>query len=167
MDRLREKSTLLIATITVAAVGILLWQKCRKPQVKLHPFQMDFLDSMAAACGLASAGLALQKLVEDAMFSDVTRSAIYDDFHCCHCGSNNPADWIKKRKGKPVHGRIVAEPYALDISDEALTFLSTKLLVPVEKVGQPPKRISPSLRRESMISPLFPSKLIISRDDSV
>ena len=50
-----------------------------------------------------------------------------------HCGSVSPANWIKSRKGdKSV--------YSLKLNVEVLRFLESPLLVPVQKVGDPPKR---------------------------
>ena len=101
--------------------------------LQLHGYQKDFLAKMAKAQGLGSDGAALQSIVYQAMSNSSIKSAIFDDFHCVHCGSVTPAEWIKARKGKK-------EPHALALSGEAVAFLGGALLVPVAKVGEPPKR---------------------------
>lgn len=72
-------------------------------------------------------------LILAAIGDESVRAAMYDGFHCVHCGSKDPAPWIKERKGKK-------EPYALKLSEQAASFLASELLVPVEKLGQPPVR---------------------------
>merc|ERR1711924_58513 len=61
------------------------------------------------------------------------RKAVFDDLHCVHCGSLNPADWIKTRKGDKKH-------YGMQLSEAAVAFLNREHLVKVEKVGEPPKK---------------------------
>ena len=107
---------------------------------ELHGYQHDFLVAMAAAklpaveevkkrLKLSGMAAAMQALAEQAQ----SQSNIYDTFHCVHCGSKNPADWIKERKGKK-------EPYTLAVTAEASAFLATALIVPVQKLGEPPVR---------------------------
>lgn len=98
---------------------------------ELHSYQKVFLDNLGASHG--GAGVALQMIVTRAINEPKVKAAIFDDFHCVHCGSVNPADWIKNQKGDKT-------PYKLQIGSEAKSFLRQPLLVPVEKRGEPPKR---------------------------
>jgi hypothetical protein len=68
----------------------------------VHPagYQIDFLNSCKAEGGAAGAAGALQAIVDKAMSDDKVKAAIFDDFHCIHCGSVSPAEWIASRKGK-------------------------------------------------------------------
>ena len=111
---------------------------------ELHAYQYDFLTAMAAAklptveaCakehGVTGAAAALQTIVMQAVQDSVVHGEIYDEFHCVHCGSVTPEPWIKERKGKK-------EKYPLAVTTSVSTFLAKELLVPVEKLGQPPKR---------------------------
>jgi len=105
----------------------------KKPTFDLHAYQHDFLAAMAAQSGLSSAAAALEAIVVRAMLEPEVRAAMYDGFHCVHCGSKNPATWIKERKGKK-------EPYTLPVNKQVSSFLASDLLVPVEKLGEPPVR---------------------------
>jgi len=98
---------------------------------ELHSYQKAFLDSLGATHG--GAGGALAMIVKRAMAEPKVKAAIFDNFHCVHCGSVNPEAWIKTQKGDKT-------PYKLKIGYEARTFLKQPLLVPVEKRGEPPKR---------------------------
>jgi len=100
---------------------------------ELHGYQVDFLAAFAKFRGASGAAAALQSIVMEAIGDESVRAAMYDGFHCVHCGSKDPAPWIKERKGKK-------EPYALKLSEQAASFLASELLVPVEKLGQPPVR---------------------------
>ena len=113
--------------------ALLRFQKSRgsHEMCELHSYQKAFLDSLGAAHG--GAGGALQMIVTRAMNEPKVKAAIFDNFHCIHCGSVNPADWIKTQKGDKA-------PYKLKIGYEARSFLRQPLLVPVEKRGEPPKR---------------------------
>lgn len=104
------------------------------PWLQLHGYQKDFLAKMAQAQGLGSDGAALQSIVYQAMSSASIKAAIFDDFHCVHCGSKNPPAWINDRKGH--------EAVALDISDECVVFLSQTILVAVGPPG-PSKAVKP------------------------
>ena len=59
--------------------------------------------------------------------TESVKAAIFDTFHCVHCGSVSPPEWISARKGTKT-------PFALPVSGEAVAFLSSELLV---KVGPP------------------------------
>ena len=111
---------------------------------ELHAYQVDFLQAMAAAklpavekCakedGVSGAAAALQAIALQAMQDQKVRATMYDTFHCVHCGSKNPAAWIKDRKG-------TKEPYHLAVTPPVAAFLATALLVPVQKLGEPPVR---------------------------
>jgi hypothetical protein len=102
--------------------------------LEIHGYQNDFLAKMAKAQGFGSAGAALQSIVYQAMSNASIKSAIFDDFHCVHCGSKNPADWVKNRMGK--------KPHSLDLSQECVAFLSQTILVAVGPPG-PSKALQP------------------------
>eukprot|EP01051_Picozoa_sp_SAG22_P029575 SAG22_NODE_11033_length_504_cov_0.760494_1_plen_123_part_00 len=90
---------------------------------------------MAKAQGLGSnGGAALQRIVHQAMSNAATKAAIFDDFHCVHCASKNPPDWVKARMGK--------ESTPLDISKECVAFLGQTILVAVGPPG-PKKALQP------------------------
>ena len=119
------------------------WQHARSTTFLLHGYQKDFLDAMAAAglpavqlmtqqYGLKGATAALQAIVMEAIQDASVQAEIFDDFHCVHCGSKNPAAWIKDRKGQ--------EPHSLVVTKMVKSFLSMELLVAVEKLGTPPVR---------------------------
>ena len=80
----------------------------------------------------------LRTLVENAMGSAGVREAIFGTFQCVHCGSKNPPDWIKNGMGKESH--------ALAVGNDAVSFLSQEILLPVgppgpnKKVQEGPKR---------------------------
>ncbi len=122
-----------IATLTVILYCAYVWYKGIRPKFELHGYQIDFLDEFARARGLKGAASALQAIVDEASGSETVRAAIFDSFHCVHCGSVSPAEWISSRKGKK-------EAYALAVTKDAVAFLSKEHLVPVEKRGEPPKR---------------------------
>lgn len=111
---------------------------------ELHAYQHDFLTAMASSSlpaveavtekhGVTGAAAALQVLAEQALEDSKVRAKMYDTFQCVHCGSKNPAAWIKDRKGKK-------EPYTLPVTEQVSSFLATALLVPVAKLGEPPVR---------------------------
>jgi hypothetical protein len=106
---------------------------------ELHGYQADYLKKMAASQGLGSDASALQSIVDKAMASESVEKAIFDTFHCVHCGSVSPAPWIAERKGKKI-------AYPLAVSAEAVNFLSGELLVPVGPPG-PSKKVQPGARR--------------------
>ena len=58
----------------------------------------------------------------DMPFTESVKAAIFDTFHCVHCGSVSPPEWISARKGTKT-------PYVLSVSSEAVVFLSSDLLV--------------------------------------
>ena len=70
--------------------------------LEIHGYQKEFLGKMAKAQGMGSEGAALQSIVYGAMSNAGIKSAIFDDFHCVHCGSKNPPDWVKNGMGKTV-----------------------------------------------------------------
>ena len=104
----------------------------RGTKVELHPFQFEFLEKLAPQVGAKDASGALSAIVTRAQDDSKVRSAIFDDFHCIHCGSVKPADWIKTACGK--------KPYAHQLAPPVKEFLSSTILVPVKKVGEPPKK---------------------------
>ena len=99
----------------------------------LHGYQQDFLQTMAASQGLATPAAALERIVGQAMTDAKIQAAIFDEFHCIHCGSVNPAEWIATRKGDK-------EPMTLPLSAAAASFLEQPMLVKVERLGEPPKK---------------------------
>lgn len=103
-----------------------------KPTFQLHKYQHDFLVNMAYTMRLPGPGPALECIANRAMRVESVRSAIFDDFHCVHCGSVKPAEWIANSRGK--------QPYKLAVGPMVVDFLSDKCLVKVEKVGDPPKK---------------------------
>jgi hypothetical protein len=105
---------------------------------ELHGYQKVFLGRMASAQGLASEAAALQSIVEQAASTESVKKAIFDDFHCVHCGSKNPPEWINSAKGKTA--------CPLPVSAEAVSFLSGALLVPVGPPG-PSKKVQDGPRR--------------------
>jgi hypothetical protein len=106
---------------------------------ELHGYQADYLKTMATARGLGSDAAALQSIVDKAMTEESVKKAIFDTFHCVHCGSVNPAAWISERKGTKL-------AYPLAVSGEAVAFLSSELLLPVGPPG-PGKKVQPGPRR--------------------
>ena len=102
--------------------------------LEIHGYQKEFLGKMAKAQGMGSEGAALQSIVYGAMSNAGIKSAIFDDFHCVHCGSKNPPDWVKNGMGKTAT--------ALDISEECIAFLSEPILVAVGPPG-PKKALQP------------------------
>ena len=101
-------------------------------------YQIDYLKKMADSQGLESDAAALQSIIDKAMGADSVKAAIFDTFHCVHCGSKNPAPWIADRKGKIA--------YPLAVSADAVTFLSGRLLLPVGPPG-PNKKVQEGPRR--------------------
>jgi len=121
------------------------------PTYELHQYQIAFLKSLAAkdpavdACAeehhVSGPAAALQMIVIKALQDEKDKAEMYDGFQCVHCGSKNPAAWIKENKGKK-------EPYSLAVTAEVAKFLASDLLVPVQKVGTPPARqVVPGPRR--------------------
>jgi hypothetical protein len=53
------------------------------------------LETLAKAQGLKDPAAALQHIVDRVLNEEPVRQAVFDDFHCVHCGSVKPADWIK------------------------------------------------------------------------
>merc|ERR1719217_403681 len=88
---------------------------------------------MCSTLGLEDAGKALEHIVQQAMSNPAIESEIFDTFHCVHCGSVKPAEWIANAKGKK-------EPYKLRVNDLVMAFLHQEILVKVEKLGDPPVR---------------------------
>lgn len=101
-------------------------------QLMLHAYQMDFLEKFAILKKTNPSG-ALIHIVKRAYSEDKVTAAVYDDFHCIHCGSVSPAAWIKERKGTKT-------PYTFLLTDSVKNFLNEPMLVKVEKVGDPPKK---------------------------
>lgn len=116
----------------------------RGTKFALHAYQLDFLETLGASgapeveeCAtkysISGPSAALQALAEEAIGDAKVQAECFDGFHCVHCGSVNPAAWIKERKGTKV-------PVELAVTKLVVSFLSMELLVPVEKRGEPPKR---------------------------
>ena len=126
-------------------------------KLELHAYQKDFLDSLSAFKGLkgvqtgvatwrlgadhsvrfalvTDAGAALSMIIDRAIAEPGVKAAIFDEIQCVHCGSVSPAEWIKARKGSKT-------PYPLKLNSSAKTFLDGTLITPVEKVGEPPKKV--------------------------
>eukprot|EP01043_Picozoa_sp_COSAG02_P068526 COSAG02_NODE_11414_length_1728_cov_215.445058_2_plen_273_part_00 len=99
---------------------------------ELHGYQRDFLATLGTAHGSSQAA-ALESIVGQAISSPATKSAIFDEFHCIHCGSVDPAEWIATRKGDK-------KPMTLPLSTAAASFLEQPMLVKVERLGEPPKK---------------------------
>ena len=103
----------------------------------LYPCTLSMKCTSPAALLTRSPPPQVQRCLQDPK----AKAAVFDDFHCVHCGSVKPAEWIATRKGKK-------EPYELDLSLEALEFLKKPMLVKVERVGDPPvKKIVEGPRR--------------------
>ena len=104
--------------------------------VELHGYQRDFLLRVADAQNLGSDGATLQKIVNMAMAEPGVNAAIFDKtFHCVHCDSQSPPDWIQENKGEKM-------PYAMELSPEACQFLSGEILLNVGPPG-PDKAVIP------------------------
>eukprot|EP00746_Dinoflagellata_sp_MGD_P137728 gnl/MRDRNA2_/MRDRNA2_71491_c0_seq1.p1 gnl/MRDRNA2_/MRDRNA2_71491_c0~~gnl/MRDRNA2_/MRDRNA2_71491_c0_seq1.p1 ORF type:complete len:179 (+),score=40.05 gnl/MRDRNA2_/MRDRNA2_71491_c0_seq1:132-668(+) len=131
-DFQEQPHLLMIPLIALAAMVYLVLQNRKTPKFIMHKYQRDFLDKFAAAQCLSDASKAFQSIVEQAMDDHAIQKDIFDTFHCVHCGSVNPQEWISKAKGK--------QPYDLDVSPQVVAFLGRELLVKVEKVGEPPTR---------------------------
>ena len=101
--------------------------------IELHGYQADFLVSLGKNLRLRGPSAALQHLVDKIKADKNLITAVFGTFHCVHCGSVKPADWISKRKGDK-------KPYTFKLSAEALAFLGEKRLVCVEKRGEPKVR---------------------------
>ena len=113
-------------------------QPPQPPSFELHGYQKDYLATLAKANAKDEAGV-LRALVEKAAGSEAVREAIFGTFHCVHCNSVSPAEWINARKGKK-------EPYELDIGEGAVGFLSQELLLKVGPPG-PKKAVQPGPKR--------------------
>lgn len=109
--------------------------------IELHQYQKDFLETLARAQGRPSLSAALQALVELPMSDPQVRAQIFDTFHCVHCKGVSPAEWINTRKGEKLG-------YSFELSSAAVAFLGETMLVPVERVGDPPiKKVVSGPRR--------------------
>ena len=85
---------------------------------------------------LAGPAAALQKIVNLAMTDPSIKAAIFDEtFHCLHCDSKAPPDWIQNRKGAYM-------PYALALTPISCAFLGMPMLLPVGPPG-PDKAVIP------------------------
>merc|ERR1719316_1011826 len=104
----------MLPLIGIAAMVYLVLQN-RVPKIALHRYQKNFLDQYAAAQCLDDAGKALQSIVEQAMSNPAIQKEIFDTFHCVHCGSVSPAEWIAKARGK--------QPYSLAVNPQVVAFL--------------------------------------------
>jgi hypothetical protein len=133
-----------VAVVLLASVWFFLRGGDKGPDFMLHGYQKDFLEAFAASgtpavekCkkkyGLEGAAAGLQAIAEELIYDATKRSEVFDTFHCVHCGSVKPAEWISTNKGNKA-------PHALRVSKEVVALLSKPLLVPVEKRGDPPKR---------------------------
>merc|ERR1711998_108056 len=91
----------------------------------------DFLERLGAISSKTAAG-ALAMIVTRAIKDPKVKAEIFSQLQCVHCGSVKPAAWIKDHKGK--------EAYPLAMSSEVRKFLSSPLLLAVEKRGEPPKK---------------------------
>ena len=99
--------------------------------IYLHGYQKDFLDRMAKARGMPSAGVALESVVSLAMSDQQRKRAVFETVHCVHCNSVEPAAWIDDRK----HDK---RGYELNLTAAAREYLAGPLLAKVEKFGDPP-----------------------------
>jgi len=148
-------SATLVAIILCWVTPAILYAMLHKKPIatfELHEYQIKFLESLATSklkaveeyaqsSGTSGAAAALGSIVAQAMQSAAVHSAVYDTFHCVHCGSVQPAAWIKEHKGKKA-------PYELAVPKDVSKFLATSLLVPVEKLGEPPVRqVVPGARK--------------------
>ena len=115
--------TLILALVVIVIIFLIL---PKGSKFELHGYQADFLNKLGEMQG-TSAAEALQAIVDKAMSDGKVKAEIFDEFHCIHCGSVSPADWIKERKGNK-------QPVTLPLTDEAIEFLSGELLVKVGKV---------------------------------
>jgi hypothetical protein len=67
--------------------------------------------------GATTADQALEFIVEKAMAEKMVYNEIFDNFHCVHCGSKKPADWIANRKGKKIHCSLTLKPPTIAFLD--------------------------------------------------
>lgn len=100
--------------------------------LELHGYQLEFLDMLSEYEG--HPGYALQYLVERAARESRVKAACFDKIHCVHCGSVNPAEWIK------TAGIGNKQRLEWPLSSRACSLLKSRLILPVEKVGTPPKK---------------------------
>lgn len=111
--------------------------------LEMHSYHKFYLSKMASAQGFDSEAQALQSVVTKAMSSKAFAKTLFDaEFHCVHCGSKNPAEWIKTRMGK--------KPQALTgvLSAAAMDFLTSAQLVKVGPPG-PTKALMPTEPKRS------------------
>ena len=99
--------------------------------LELHGYQRDFLDTLGKEH--ASSSGALQFIIDKALMEDPVREAIFEDFHCIHCGSVSPEPWIAKRKGDKKGVDFM-------LTSAARELLASPVLVAVEKRGEPPTK---------------------------
>jgi len=129
----------LLALIFLAGVVLSpIYRKLKKQMMgvqpitlELHGYQRDFLDTLGKEHKDNSG--ALQFIVDKALMEDPVREAIFDDFHCIHCGSVSPEPWIAKRKGDKQGVEYM-------LTSAARELLSSPCLVAVEKRGEPPTK---------------------------
>eukprot|EP01051_Picozoa_sp_SAG22_P009723 SAG22_NODE_831_length_6940_cov_12.139599_4_plen_291_part_00 len=96
---------------------------------ELHGYQKDFLRRAAAAQSLPDEAAALQKLVDFATKEEAVKAAIFDEtFHCVHCDSKSPPDWIQSNKGTKF-------PHPLALTPDAVAFLGQEMLLEVGPPG--------------------------------
>ena len=122
----------LMGVIAAACILVTAWKMLmsNRVMIELHGYQIDFLNAFKGM----DASAALQSLCDRGMADKKVYKAMFDDFHCIHCGSVSPAPWIANRKGDK-------KPYPLKLSKEAKTWLEQPVLVKVEKQGEPPKKV--------------------------
>jgi hypothetical protein len=109
---------------------------------ELHSYQKAFLDSLGTTHG--GAGGALAMIVKRAMAEPKVKAAIFDNFHCVHCGSVNPEAWIKTQKGDKT-------PYKLKIGYEARTFLKQPVSMGRAAVTSPRRLVAVSTGRSRIM----------------
>merc|ERR1719162_1742494 len=97
---------LIVGAIIVAA--IIWFVMFRGTLIEMHQYQKDFLDTMVqkGTEGATNSATALAVIVQLAQKSSKVHGEIFDGFHCIHCGSVKPADWIANRKGKKEPQRL-------------------------------------------------------------
>ena len=131
---LNQEDALVVAGVFALLLFLVWLQRAVRgpPKLEMHGYQTEFLKNFGKAKNTDAVG-ALQFIVDRAMSEPPIKKAIFDDFHCVHCGSVKPAEWVASNKGNKKPARFA-------LSKAALHFLNEPLLVPVGKRGEPPKR---------------------------
>eukprot|EP01052_Picozoa_sp_SAG31_P019882 SAG31_NODE_1468_length_8223_cov_37.850320_10_plen_111_part_00 len=84
---------------------------------ELHGYQLDFLEQSSQAQQLAGgAAAAFERLVGFALKEPAIKAEIYDKtFHCVHCDSKKPPDWIQNNKGEKIGYPVWLRSFCLSL----------------------------------------------------